>query len=84
METVKLNNGVEMPFLGLGVYQLHGKECEKCVREAVELGYRLFDTAQMYGNKKQLGNALKHCGIPRGELFIWTGMRNMTGIEDWR
>lgn len=45
METVKLNNGVEMPFLGLGVYQLHGKECEKCVREAVELGYRLFDTA---------------------------------------
>lgn len=72
METVTLNNGVEMPLLGLGVYKLHGKECEKCVREAVELGYRLFDTAQMYGNEKQLGNALKHCGIPRGELFITT------------
>lgn len=89
METVTLNNGVEMPLLGLGVYQLQGKECEKCVQEAAELGYRLFDTAQMYGNEKQLGNALKHCGIARKELFITTKLyspsagyaRAKSGIE---
>ena len=72
MKTITLNNDIEMPVLGLGVYQLHGKECERCVSEAVEIGYRLFDTAQMYGNEKSLGNALKYCGIPRNELFITT------------
>lgn len=72
MKTVTLNNGIEMPVLGLGVYQLHGTDCERCVSEAAELGYRLFDTAQMYGNEKSLGNALKNCGIPRKELFITT------------
>lgn len=54
MKTVTLNNGIEMPVLGLGVYQLHGTECERCVSEAAEFGYRLFDTAQMYGNEKSL------------------------------
>ena len=72
MKTITLNNDIEIPVLGLGVYQLHGKECERCVSEAVEIGYRLFDTAQMYGNEKSLGNALKYCGVPRNELFITT------------
>lgn len=72
MKTITLNNDIEMLVLGLGVYQLNGKECERCVSEAVEIGYRLFDTAQMYGNEKSLGNALKYCGIPRNELFITT------------
>lgn len=90
MEYVTLNNGLEMPLLGLGVYQLHGEECERCVQAAVELGYRLFDTAQMYGNEKALGNALKNCGIPRKELFITTKLyspsagysRAKSGIEE--
>ncbi len=72
MKKITLNNGVEMPILGLGIYQLHGMNCERCVAEAAELGYRLFDTAQMYGNEKSLGNALKKCGVPRNELFITT------------
>lgn len=90
METITLNNGAEMPILGLGVYQLHGKECERCVLDAVELGYRLFDTAQMYGNEKALGNALISCGIPRDQLFITTKLyspstsyvRAKSGIEE--
>lgn len=69
---ITLNNGIKMPLLGLGIYQLHGRECEKCVLEAVNMGYRLFDTAQMYGNERELGNAIKECGIPREELFITT------------
>lgn len=72
IQTVRLNNGVEMPVLGLGVYQLHGEECERCICEAVELGYRLFDTAQMYGNEKAVGNGISQCGLPREELFITT------------
>lgn len=71
-KTVTLNNGIEMPVLGLGLYQLQGTECERCVLEAADLGYRLFDTAQMYGNERSLGKALKNCGIPRNELFITT------------
>lgn len=62
---ITLNNGIKMPFLGLGIYQLHGRECEKCVLEAMNMGYRLFDTAQMYGNERELGNAIKECGISR-------------------
>lgn len=69
---VTLNNGVSMPILGLGTYPMHGAECERTVYEAVRLGYRLFDTAQMYGNEQELGHALKVCGIPRKELFITT------------
>ena len=72
IEMVTLNNGVKMPLLGMGIYQLHGKACEHAVQEAIKLGYRLFDTAQMYGNEKELGNALKSCGMPREELFVTT------------
>ncbi len=73
MQTVKLNNGVEMPILGFGVYQVaDGAECEKAVSEAIEVGYRMFDTAQAYANEESVGNALKKSGIPREEFFIVT------------
>lgn len=72
MEKVKLNNGIEMPVLGLGVMQIMGEECEAAVINALEAGYRLFDTAELYGNEQAVGNAIKRSGIPREELFITT------------
>lgn len=70
MDFVKFNKGIEMPVLGLGTYMLHGSECERCVSEAVNIGYILIDTAQMYGNEKSVGNAIKH--YDRKTLFITT------------
>lgn len=73
MQKVKLNNGVEMPILGFGVFQITDEtECEKVVLEAIETGYRLIDTAASYQNEKAVGNAIKKCGVPRNELFITT------------
>lgn len=72
MEKVKLNNGVEMPVLGFGVMMLMGEECETVVLNAIEAGYRLFDTAELYGNEQALGNAIKKSGVPREEFFITT------------
>jgi 2,5-diketo-D-gluconate reductase A len=72
MERVKLNNGVEMPVLGFGVMQIMGDECEAAVINAIEAGYRLFDTAELYGNEQAVGNAIKRSGVPREELFITT------------
>ena len=72
MEYVTLDNGVKMPKLGYGVYQVDPGECEKCVLEAISAGYRLIDTAQAYGNEEGVGNAVKKCGVPRDELFITT------------
>ena len=72
MQTVKLNNGVEMPILGFGVMQMMGSDCETAVVDAIEAGYRLFDTAELYGNEQAVGNAIKKSGIPREELFITT------------
>ncbi len=72
MEYVKLNNGVEMPILGYGVYQVDPQECERCVRDAIDTGYRLIDTAQAYYNEEGVGQAIAKCGIPRKELFIVT------------
>ncbi len=72
MKHITLNTGSEMPMLGLGTYALRGTECERCVLDALELGYRLFDTAQMYGNEREVGNALRRGGVPRGELFVTT------------
>ena len=72
MDTVKLRNGVEMPILGYGVYQVSPSECERCVRDAISAGYRLIDTAQAYGNEQNVGNAIRNCGVPREELFIVT------------
>lgn len=73
MEYVKLNNGVEMPVLGFGVFQVADYAvCEQAVLDAIEVGYRSIDTAQAYGNEAAVGNAIKKCGVPREELFITT------------
>ncbi len=73
MQTVKLNNGVEMPILGFGVFQVKDlKECERSVVDAIQAGYRLIDTAQSYENEEAVGNAIKSSGVPREELFITT------------
>lgn len=72
METVKLSNGVEMPILGYGVYQVSPEECERCVSDAISAGYRLIDTAQAYGNEEGVGDAVRKSGLPRKELFIVT------------
>ena len=72
MEYITLNNGVKMPMLGYGVYQISQPECEQCVREAIEIGYRSIDTAQAYHNEEAVGRAIAQCGIPRQELFLTT------------
>lgn len=72
MEYVKLSNGVEMPILGYGVYQVPPQECERCVTDAIGVGYRSIDTAQAYRNEEGVGNAIRKCGVPREELFITT------------
>lgn len=72
MEFVTLNNGIKMPKLGYGVYQVTNEECERCVLDAIEVGYRHIDTAQAYGNEEAVGNAVKKCGVPREELFLTT------------
>ena len=72
MEYVTLNNGVKMPVLGYGVYQVSSEECERCVSDAVSVGYRSIDTAQAYGNEEAVGNAVHKCGVPREELFLTT------------
>lgn len=72
MKTVKLNNGVEMPILGYGVFQVTPEECERCVIDAISAGYRLIDTAQAYLNEEQVGHAIRKSGVDREELFITT------------
>lgn len=73
MQTVKLNNGVEMPILGFGVFQVTDPvECERSVVDAIQTGYRLIDTAQAYGNEDAVGKAIKRSGVSRDELFITT------------
>lgn len=73
METVKLNNGIIMPMLGLGTFQVTDPEtCERNIQEALEIGYRLIDTAQAYGNEEYIGRALAHSSVPREELFLTT------------
>jgi 2,5-diketo-D-gluconate reductase A len=71
--TVKLNNGVEMPLLGFGVFQVPDpEECERSVYDAIQTGYRLIDTAASYMNEEAVGKAIKRSGVPREELFITT------------
>lgn len=72
MEYVKLNNGVEMPILGYGVYQVTKEECERCVLDALKAGYRAIDTAQSYFNEEEVGTAIVKSGIPREEIFLTT------------
>ena len=72
MEYVKLNNGVEMPILGFGVYQIPASDTKRCVLDAIKVGYRSIDTAQSYFNEAEVGEAISECGVPREELFITT------------
>ncbi|MHB9295909.1 putative 2,5-diketo-D-gluconate reductase A [Pillotina sp. SPG140] len=72
MDYVTLNNGIKMPILGYGVYQVKPEECERAVLDAIEAGYRSIDTAQAYGNEEGVGNAVQKCGLPRQDLFITT------------
>ena len=72
MQTIKLNNGIEMPVLGYGVFQVSPEECERCVLDAISTGYRLIDPAQAYYNEEGVGNAVTRCGVPRNELFLTT------------
>lgn len=72
MEYVKLNNGVEMPVISFGVYQIPKEDTKRCVLDAIKSGYRGIDTAQSYFNESEVGDAIVECGVPREELFITT------------
>ena len=73
MQTVTLNNGVELPILGFGVFQItDSSECERCVFEAIRTGYRLIDTAASYENEEAVGRGIKTSGVPREEIFVTT------------
>ncbi|MFD4370594.1 aldo/keto reductase [Streptomyces sp. NPDC058486] len=72
MQHVTLNNGVQMPILGFGVYQIPPEQTERAVADALAAGYRLLDTAAAYGNEEAVGRAIKSSGIPRGDLFVTT------------
>lgn len=72
MEYLILNNNVKMPKLGFGVYQVSKEECEKCVIDAIDVGYRLIDTAQAYFNEEQVGSAILKSGVSREEIFLTT------------
>ena len=70
MKYITVSNGVKMPMLGYGVYQVTKDECERCVLDALNVGYRLIDTAQSYFNEEEVGNAIVKSGIPRDEIFL--------------
>ncbi len=72
METIKLSNGVEMPLLGYGVFKVAPQECERCVSDALNVGYRLIDTAQAYFNEEGVGNAISKSSVPRQDIFLVT------------
>lgn len=72
MDYVTLSNGVKMPQLGYGVYQVTKAECKRCVSDALKVGYRLIDTAQSYFNEEEVGSAIAESGIPRNEIFLTT------------
>lgn len=70
MEYITLSNGIKMPVLGYGVYQVTKDECERCVLDALKAGYRSIDTAQSYFNEEEVGSAIKKSGVPREEIFL--------------
>lgn len=80
--TVRLNNGIEMPKIGYGVYQIPASMTERCVREALSVGYRSVDTAQCYGNERAVGKAIKASGIPREDIFVTTKLWGGRGFKD--
>lgn len=72
MNTIRLNNGIEMPQLGYGLFQVPPQDAERCTRDALEVGYRLIDTAQAYGNEQGVGDAIRKSGIDRKDIFLVT------------
>ena len=82
MEYITLNNGIEMPLLGLGTWNLNGQECVNIVATAIELGYCLIDTAQMYGNEKEVGKGIKRSNTEREKLFVTTKLYRKTNSYD--
>lgn len=78
MQTITLNNGIQMPLVGLGTNALHGQECINTILEAIHTGYRLIDTAQMYENEEEVGKAIQQCGIDRSDLFITTKLNGIS------
>lgn len=72
MKEVRLNNGVMMPAVGFGVFQIPVNDTERIVSEALETGYRMIDTAQAYYNEEGVGRAITRCGVPRSQLFLTT------------
>lgn len=74
--SIRLNNGVDIPPVGFGVFQLHGRDVVDAVLTAVDTGYRLFDTAAAYNNEEGVGKAIRECGVPREDLFVTTKLRN--------
>ena len=82
MDNIMLNNGIEMPRIGYGVYQIPSVITEKCVTDALSVGYRSIDTAQCYGNEKQVGKAVKKSGLARDEVFITTKLWGGRGYKD--
>ena len=83
MQTILLNNGIEMPLLGYGLFKVPPQDAERCTREAMEVGYRLIDTAQAYGNEQGVGDAIRRSGIPREELFIVTKIWITNSPKGW-
>lgn len=81
--TIALNNGVRIPVLGFGVYQIPPEDTERAVSEALEVGYRHIDTAAAYRNEESVGRAIKNSGIPRDELFVTTKIWINDGGEKW-
>lgn len=82
METVRLNNGIEMPLLGYGLFKVDPKESERCTRDALSLGYRMIDTAQFYANEEGVGKAIEQSGISRDDIFLVTKIWLTNGGEE--
>ncbi len=80
---VVLHNGVKIPVLGFGVFQIARKDTERVVRSALDIGYRLVDTAALYGNEQEVGRAIRHSGVPREDVFVTTKLRPLRflGVE---
>lgn len=70
--TIRLNSGYDMPIIGIGTYSLRGSACVKSVNEAIQSGYRMIDTAHIYGNEREVGEAVRKSGVPRSEIFVIT------------
>ncbi|MDD7446757.1 MAG: aldo/keto reductase [Clostridiales bacterium] len=83
MNTLTLNNGIQMPVLGFGTFMMNGSECEESVLTAIRAGYRMIDTAEAYGNEEAVGNAIIKSGVSRKELFLVTKV-NFRSYENTR